>query len=114
MSATLTVSQPELGVVIAKWQDLAANETGQSNGAGRYRDRSVQVTGTFGVGSTLYIEGSNDGVNWITLRDSNETPLSFTAADLAVILEPTAYIRPRVSGGDANTNLTVIIMGVDV
>ena len=36
-------------------------------------DRSVQVTGTFGAGGTVVFEGSNDGVNYATLRVRPET-----------------------------------------
>lgn len=113
MAATFTVTYPENGVVVAKWAGLANGEAGSNHGSARYRDRSIQITGTFGVGGTVVIEGSNDGINWVTLRDTNETPLSFIGADLAVILEPTLYIRPRVTAGDATTSLTVTLVGVN-
>lgn len=103
---------PTDGMVVLEWTGLTNGTTGETGTTASYRDRSVQVTGTFGVGGTVVIEGSNNGTTWHTLRDSNETPLSFMSADLAVILEPTRYIRPRVTGGDGSTNLSVTIVGI--
>jgi hypothetical protein len=70
-------------------------------------DRSIQVTGTFGAGGNLKIEGSNDGTNYYTLNDPSSTALDFTAAKIEQVLELTKYIRPRVTAGDGTTSLTV-------
>jgi hypothetical protein len=72
-------------------------------------DRSVQVVGTFGTGGTCVIEGSNNGVNWTVLKDHLANTLSFTAAGIQSIDQITRFIRPRVSGGDGTTSLTVIM-----
>lgn len=74
-----------------------------------WADRSVQVTGTFGTGGTVVIEGSNDGTNYVTLNNLQGSALSFTSASLKGIAENTRYIRPRVSAGDGTTSLTVTI-----
>jgi hypothetical protein len=74
-------------------------------------DRSVQVTGTFGSGGTLLIEGSNDGgVTWGTLNDPQGSALSFTSSKIEAIQELTAMIRPRVSAGDGTTALAVYVL----
>jgi len=70
-------------------------------------DRSVQITGTFGVGGTLIIEGSNDGTNYATLKDHLGVALSLTAAGIYSVDQITRYLRPRVSAGDGTTSLTV-------
>lgn len=70
---------------------------------------TVQVTGTFGVGGTVVIEGSNDGTNYVTLNDAGGAALSLTAAGLKAIRELPAYIRPRVTAGDGTTSLTVTL-----
>ena len=75
-----------------------------------YPDRSVQVSGTFGAGGTVVIEGSNNGTNWITLTDQLGTALSFTGADIAPIMEVTRYIRPRVTAGDGTTAIVVTML----
>lgn len=70
---------------------------------------SVQVTGNFGAGGTVLIEGSNDGTNYVTLTDLAAAALSITAAGIKTIRENVAYIRPRVSAGDGTTSLTVTL-----
>jgi hypothetical protein len=76
-------------------------------------DRSVQVTGTFGAGGTVIVEGSLDGTNWFQLKDAGGTLISFTAAGLKAVLEYTTYIRFNVTAGDGTTNLTGILASKD-
>lgn len=85
---------------------LAEGDDGVPAAYPEYSDRSVQVAGTFG-GATVVIEGSNDGVNWSTLRDPQGSSLSLTSAGLKGVVEMSAAIRPRVTGGDGTTALTV-------
>ena len=73
-------------------------------------DRSIQVTGTFGAGGTMLVEGSNDGTNYYTLVDHQGNALSITAAGLKSIDQAVAYVRPRVSAGDGTTSLTATMM----
>ncbi len=70
-------------------------------------DRTFQVEGTFGVGGTLVIEGSNDGTNWEVLTNPQGSALSFTAAGLQQVIEVVMQMRPRVTGGDGTTSLNV-------
>ena len=74
-----------------------------------HADRSVQVLGTF-AGSTLVIEGSNDGTNYYTLNDVAGSPLSFTTAGVKQVQELTQYIRPRVSVGNESMDLDVALV----
>jgi hypothetical protein len=102
------------GVRRLVWTNLQNGNDGQwyvLTGA-KYPDKSVHVYGTFGSGGTLVIEGSNQSDtfdNYVTLLDSFGNNLSFTAAGLKEINQNTFAIRPRVTGGDATTSLTVII-----
>jgi len=73
-------------------------------------DRSVQVTGTFGAGGNLRIEGSNDGTNYSALTDPQGNALDFTATKIEGVLELTRYIRPRATAGDGTTSLTVTMI----
>jgi hypothetical protein len=86
-----------------------------------------QVSGTLGLYGNLQIQGSNDGLNWTTLCGVNDLVLPGYAVPYAggqgglkilplgngaIVLSsgPTdrfSYLRPVVSGGDVNTNLTV-------
>ena len=74
-----------------------------------WADRCVQVFGTFGTGGTVVIEGSNDGTNYATLADAQGNALSITTAKIEEITCVTRYIRPRITGGDGTTSLTVIL-----
>jgi hypothetical protein len=72
---------------------------------------SVQVTGTFG-GATITLQGSNDGTNFVTLKDSAGTAISVTAAGMAEFSTAALYLKPTSTGGTAdNVTVTVILRG---
>ncbi len=73
-------------------------------------DNTVQVTGTFGVGGTIVLQGSVDGTNWYTLNNLAGSAVSFTAAGLSGVAEAPPYIRPFITGGDGTTSLTVVLV----
>jgi len=92
------------------WTALANTDTGQPVEYGFYSDRSVQVTGTFGSGGSVTIQGSNDGgTTWATLLDPAGAALTFTAAGLRQIVTLPALIRPIVTAGDGATSLNVFL-----
>lgn len=76
-------------------------------------DRTVQITGTFGVGGTVIVEGSLDPeqtpTNWFQLKDPSNTAISMTAAGIRAVLENVPHIRVRVTAGDGTTNLTATV-----
>lgn len=75
-------------------------------------DRSVQVSGTFGAGGSVLMEGSNDGVTYFQLKDQGGTLIALTAAGL-VGFQPgilPRFVRPRVTAGDGTTSLTVLML----
>ena len=84
---------------------LLNGDQSSSNLQANSGDRTVQVTGTFGAGGTVIVEGSLDGTNWYQLKDTGGTLISFTAAGLKSVLEYTTHIRFRVTAGDGTTNL---------
>lgn len=71
----------------------------------QWADRCVQVTGTFGSGGTIVVEGSNDGSTYATLNDAQGNAISLTAAGLKQIIEVPRYARARVTAGDGTTSL---------
>lgn len=112
--ATITVSANHsteytgAGVNAWKWLLLTTtNSDGSPVNLNRMSDRCVTVSGTFGSGGTLVIEGSNDGTNYYTLNDLQGNALSFTSAKIEGISELPTYIRPRVTAGDGTTSLNV-------
>ncbi len=92
--------------LVATWTPLAASgDVGQSLQRADLSDRAVQVAGTFG-GGTVVFEGSNDGVNYVTLSSPSGAALSFTAAGLMQVTTPAAFVRPRLTSG-TGASLTV-------
>jgi hypothetical protein len=98
------------GVTIV-WSPIPNGDDGQPWDTQDYPDVSVQVTGTFGVGGSLRIEGSNEATptNWGTLADPQGTALDFTAAKIEQVLENVRWIRPRVTAGDGTTALVATL-----
>ncbi len=90
---------------LVSWTGLLNGDDGEPVQLGAYSDRSVQFVGTFGAGGTIVFEGSNDGTNYVTLTDPQGSAISKGAASLEGIVEPTRYVRPRVTAGDGTTNL---------
>lgn len=96
--------------IVATWSSMANGDDGEPIKFSQYADKSVQVIGTFGVGGSLVIEGSNNGSDWSTLSDPQGNNLSFSTAKIEMVTEATLYVRPRVAGGDGTTSLTVILL----
>lgn len=109
-----------LGAIGVQWAGLANGDTGKPYVAPHRADKSVQVKGTFGTGGNVKIEGTNDqayDVNqaaasptYATLNDSAGNSLDIGAASIKNILENTNAVRPNVSAGDVNTNVTVTLI----
>jgi hypothetical protein len=102
----VTLTNSDMAVLYT-WSGLLNTDDGQPVESPPYADRTVQVTGTFGVGGNARIEGSNNGTNWNTLNDPQGTPLNFTAGNIEVLLENPRFIRPIITAGDGTTNIAV-------
>ena len=75
-----------------------------------HADRSVQVDGV-PSGASVTLQGSNNGTSWYTMTDPTGLPVVLTQTGLRGLTECTRFIRPLVSGGDANTSLIVTVFG---
>lgn len=73
--------------------------------------KTCHVSGTPGSGGAVTIEGSNDNTNWSTLKDMTGTALVIGVGVFSILDNP-RYIRPRVTGGDGTTSLSVVIESV--
>src|SRR5690606_22699135 len=97
------------------WALYEWNLTASGNGVGaefaRWPDKSVTVTGTFG-GGTVTLEGSNDGSNWVALKNHANTPISLTDEGIESVLEHTRYVRPVLTGA-TSPDLTITVMGAE-
>ena len=105
------ITTPTRGIVKGFWETMAANgDVGLPFDGPRYSDKSVQVTGAFGTGGTIILEGSNDGVNYDPLQDPLGTAISLTAAGSFHVLENTLKVRPRITAGTGSIDLDVTLI----
>jgi hypothetical protein len=94
---------------LVTWSGLLNGDAGSAVDWVDFADRCFQVSGTFGAGGSLTIQGSNDGATWSTLADPQGTALTFTSARIEQALELPRYVRPSVTAGDGTTNLVVTL-----
>lgn len=92
------------------WTGLDLDDSGAPVELVDYADRTATITGTFGSGGSVTLQGSNDGTNWLSLTDPQGNAITKTAAAMEVLLETPRYIRPLVTAGDGTTSLTVKIL----
>lgn len=100
------------GIILVKWSNMTALDTGYPVVCGHFSDKSVQVKGTFGVAGNCQIQGSNDtsSETWATLNDPQGNALDITAAKIEQVLENPYSIRPSITAGDVTTSLTVTML----
>jgi hypothetical protein len=111
--ATIAFTASRIGERTNAVRWAALTQTGLDDGTpfGAFpgADRSVHVSGTFGVGGSLTLEGSNQATptTWVVLTDPQGNALTFTSERLEQISEYTRWVRPRVTAGDGTTSLNV-------
>lgn len=88
------------------WSGIGVQPGRAAPPAPGYETVFAQVTGTFGTGGSIQLEGSNDRVNWVKLSPAALTSAGFFAA-LGTNERP-KFVRPNVTGGDATTSLNVV------
>ncbi len=100
------------GGVMITWAGLLNTDTGEPVAIPTLVEKSVQLSGTLGVGGSARIEGSNHippaSPTWGTLKDADGTDLNLNAIGMFRMVRETPYlIRPNITAGDGSTNLTV-------
>lgn len=99
------ITNDESAIVIS-WAGLAAaTDVGDPQMFAAYSDKTFIVTGSF-AGSTVVLEGSNDGVNWVTLTNRQGTAMTFTAPGMNTSQDRPAFVRPNQTVG-SGANITV-------
>lgn len=105
---TATRSEQPSGVLYT-WTGILNGDDGNYIEATEYGDRTFQIIGTFGVGGSVTMQGSNDGTNAFTLTDPQGNAVTKTAAAGETLMETPRYIRPLCTAGDGSTSLTVMV-----
>lgn len=117
--ATATPLQTDylFGSSLSQWSGMKSGDVGSPLGDPGAGDRTVQVTGAFGVGTAVQIEGTLDqqtvagaASNWFPLRDPASNTINMTAAGVRAILENVLALRPHVVSGDGTESLTVTVL----
>lgn len=96
--------------IVVNWSGMANGDDGEPILFSQYVDKSVQVVGTFGVGGSLRLEGTNNGTDWAVLTDPQGNDLNIMTAKIEQIMEACWKVRPRVTAGDGTTSLAVHLM----
>jgi hypothetical protein len=99
-------------VIEASWDTMLNGDTGAGVKIAKYPDKTVQVVGTFGVGGTVAVQGSNDGTTWGDCHDPQGTAIAIQDNEPVVIAESPLYLRPNVTAGDGSTDVDVYIVAV--
>ena len=110
---SVTESQPSQNIVKLAWMNIATGDTITSfSPSWKYPVAGcVQFTGTFG-GAQVTLEGSNDGTNYVTLKDLTGSNIQATSAGLVEFTTSALHIRPKVTGGTGDSvNVTVVMRG---
>ncbi len=109
-SAKRTDINAGLPACMITWTELDSDDSGEAVSLVDYTDRTVAITGTFGVGGSITMQGSNDNTNWFALTDPQGNAITKTAAAMELMMEAPLYIRPLVTAGDGTTSLTVKVL----
>ena len=102
ITGATTNLKPAVGFsLMTKWGPMATGDVGTPLDLPNYRQQTVQVYGTFGAGAVT-MEGSMDGTNWATLKDTANADIILMAAGIREIVTNQRYMRPNVAGGAAS------------
>lgn len=96
--------------ILIGWTGLDSDDSGSPAEVLDYPDKTVTITGTFGTGGSITMQGSNDNSNWFSLTDPQGNAITKTAAAMELISECPRYIRPLVTAGDGTTSLAVQVL----
>jgi hypothetical protein len=101
---TATVSDLVPGAKLYTYEALTESDTAEPirPPTARALGGSVQFTGTFG-GATVVLQGSNDGTNWVTLKDTQGEDISATDAGMFEFTSAARYLRVSASGGTSQS-----------
>lgn len=110
VNATSAAGADDGSVMVVTWTPLTTtNQTGSALQLPRNADKTVTITGTWGVGGSVTLQGSNDGTTWLSLTDPQGNAITKTADGIEAITENPLYIRPNCTAGDGTTSIKVIV-----
>lgn len=100
----------DYAVVTFAGGNFANGDLSAALGLHDFIDRTISISGTWGVGGTAVWQGSNDGSNYFTLKDPNGNAISWSAANAMFQCNYTPlFSRVAVTAGDGTTSLVAIV-----
>lgn len=109
--ATIAVAQVlhENGIEVATWTNLAnaSSDVGAKAMLAKHTTRTAQAVGT--NGTTVAIQGSNDGTNWNTLGAGVTLTIGATGSSPVTNLPENAlYLRPATPSAASDTDVVIV------
>lgn len=102
----------EDGRVIYSWAGLLNADSGTPAGVqGKAVEYTLMVSGTFGAGGSVALQGSNDGATFFALEDVTGTTIAITNNKIWRVSHMPRQIKPVVTAGDGTTALALVIVG---
>lgn len=115
-----TIGRSSSGVLVVSWVGLANSDYGQALSVPALADRSIHLLGALGTGGAATIYGTNKpdpnlatDTDWSILNDPQANPLVMSVLKVESVMEPTLWIRPKITAGDGSTllNLYLVLIG---
>lgn len=107
------VTKDDGATKIITWTGFtAAGDLGVPVELSPWGDRCVQMVGTLGSTPQMQFEGSNDGVDYLQLKDVHGTALSAVSTKVPLQLaEVPLFFRPNfvASAGGASINVVLVL-----
>jgi hypothetical protein len=100
---TAVVTHLDHNTMLVEWTGLATGDTGQPFEFLGYGDLTVTFEGTFAGGSSVTLEGSNDGTNYYACTDPQGNPITKLAGAMEAVTETPRWVRPSVASGAADS-----------
>lgn len=102
-------------LTIVQWPNMLNGDSGAPYAFTQWADRSVQVSGTLGVGGSARWEGSNlaapsADADYSVLTDPQGNDLNIASAKIEAVTELAVWSRPRITSGDGTTSITVTLV----
>ncbi len=99
------------GVAVYTWTGMANGDTGTPIVTPASADKTVQADGTFSVGGSIAVQGSNNGAAFGALNDADGNVIALTVDTIiALVRENPLEIRPAVTAGDGSTLVDCILV----
>lgn len=106
-----TKDQSRAGKLIVNWEGLAAGDTGEVTTPNDAKPLAgaIQIIGTFG--GTVTLQKSNDGTNWVTVKDLDGTDIAATGNAFHEFSTAAVHLRVLAGAGVANVDAIMVLRG---